>query len=593
MLKSNFLKKLNKFLPKTTKKNVLFLAILLAVFPFLITLVLYNIYYSNLIYPNTFVAETAIAGLKPQEAKDKIAQKIASEKIVLTYADQNFEIPFEKIELSYDLNASVTNAFNLDRSGNFFIDTQSRILSIFRERKMPLIYNLSDRALSDILSGISDSIETDPVYPKASVSKGKVTIDKGKKGQVVDIQNLRKKIAKNLDNADFSLIEIPLTIVDPTLNDTEAENFQERIEKLFAKTLNVNFEFQTFNFKGGNLYDLVDPKGGYNQEKISEAVASIKTQVDRDPQNPTFIFSEGKVKEFAAAKDGIKTDEGALRLKFLDSLAKLENEEKKEISFDVPVAKTPSEIQTSEVNDLGIKELIGRGTSRFRGSIASRIYNITLAASRINGVLIKPGDTFSFNDALGDVSKFTGYKEAYVIKDGRTVLGDGGGVCQVSSTLFRAALGAGLPIIERRAHAYRVGYYEQDSLPGFDATVYSPSTDLKIKNDTPAHILIQTQVNPKTSSLVFELYGTKDGRVATTTKPTVSDSVEPPPDLYQDDPTLPAGTVKQVDYRAWGAKVVFSYKVEKEGQVIYQKTFTSLYRPWQAVYLRGTGPASQ
>jgi len=136
-----------------------------------------------------------------------------------------------------------------------------------------------------------------------------------------------------------------------------------------------------------------------------------------------------------------------------------------------------------------------------------------------------------------------------------------------------------------------VGYYEQDSAPGFDATIYAPSPDLKINNDTPGHILVQTSVDTKTSTLVFEIYGTKDGRVASVTKPVVSAQVAPPEDLYVDDPTLPAGTVKQIDYKAWGAKVSFNYLVTRNGEEIYKKTFVSNYRPWQAVYLRGTAPA--
>jgi vancomycin resistance protein YoaR len=240
---------------------------------------------------------------------------------------------------------------------------------------------------------------------------------------------------------------------------------------------------------------------------------------------------------------------------------------------------------------LGIKELIGRGSSRFAHSIVNRIYNIGLASSRFKGVLVAPDEIFSFNQVLGDVSALTGYKQAFVIKDGKTVLGDGGGVCQVSTTLFRAVLDAGLPIVERRAHSYRVGYYEQDSPPGIDATVFAPSTDLKFKNDTPGHLLIQPLYDAKAQTLVFEIYGTDDGRVATTTKPITTSVTAAPPDLYVDDPTLPAGTIKQIDFKAAGARVVFDYQVTRAGEEIYSNTFVSNYRPWQAVFLRGTGPA--
>ncbi|MCJ7792631.1 MAG: VanW family protein, partial [Candidatus Marinimicrobia bacterium] len=166
--------------------------------------------------------------------------------------------------------------------------------------------------------------------------------------------------------------------------------------------------------------------------------------------------------------------------------------------------------------------------------------------------------------------------------------GDGGGVCQVSTTFFRAALAAGLPIIERAPHAYRVYYYEQNSQVVVDATVWEPSPDLKIKNDTPAHILVQTFVNTGQYRLTFEFYGTADGRVATISKSRIWDQTPPPPDLYQDDPTLPAGTTKQIDWSAWGAKVAFDWKVERAEEILQERTFYSSYRPWQAIFLRGT-----
>src|SRR6185369_11000366 len=115
--------------------------------------------------------------------------------------------------------------------------------------------------------------------------------------------------------------------------------------------------------------------------------------------------------------------------------------------------------------------------------------------------------------------------------------GDGGGVCQVSTTLFRAALNAGLPIVERHAHAYRVHYYEEDSSPGVDATVYVPTVDLKFKNDTGHYILIQSIIDLTQPRLTFMIYGTNDGRVVNQTAPVVTNIRPAPADKYEDDPT--------------------------------------------------------
>ena len=141
-------------------------------------------------------------------------------------------------------------------------------------------------------------------------------------------------------------------------------------------------------------------------------------------------------------------------------------------------------------NDLGIKELLGSGHSNFYGSSANRRHNIRVGSNKLSGMIIKPGEEFSLVKALGDVNKETGYLFEMVIKGNKTVPEYGGGLCQVATTLFRAALQSGLPITERRNHSYRVSYYEP---AGTDATIYSPHPDLRFINDTGNNILIQAR----------------------------------------------------------------------------------------------------
>lgn len=329
----------------------------------------------------------------------------------------------------------------------------------------------------------------------------------------------------------------------------------------------------------------LEPAYHFNEKEVSSFINQFQKIIDSDPINARFIFENGRVTEFQTAKDGKKVDVAKLKELLLREVT---SSTKEALIISVPIITIKPEVTNEEANNLGIVEKIGEGRSYFAGSIANRIYNITLAATRLNGILIKPGEVFSFNKALGDVSVFTGYKQAYVIQNGRTVLGDGGGVCQVSTTLFRAILNAGLPVIERNQHAYRVSYYEQDSGPGIDAAIYTPTLDLKFKNDTENYILIQAHVNPDQYELTFELYGTKDGREVFIGKPVIVSQSPAPEPLYQDDPTLPKGVIKQIDWAAAGAVVYFTRQVRKNGKILIDEKFTSHYRPWQAVYLRGT-----
>lgn len=327
----------------------------------------------------------------------------------------------------------------------------------------------------------------------------------------------------------------------------------------------------------------------FSEKKLQEILSPFIEEINKDPIDALFTFAQGKVITFRPSEDGqivdIEAIKNTLNSKFtILTSAKIPQA----ITIFIPIKVVLPKITTDKANNLGIKELIGEGTSLFQHSIPGRIFNVNLAASRVNGLLVAPNEVFSFNKALGDVSAFTGYKQAYVIQNGKTVLGDGGGICQVSTTFFRALLNAGLPIIERHAHAYRVGYYEQDGLPGFDATVYVPTVDLKFKNDTGNYILIQTQIDQDLQKLSIFLYGTADDRTVEISKPIISNFVPPKEDLYQDDPNLPKDIIKQIDYKAEGARVYFTRKVSKNGKEIISDKFTSNYSPWQSVFLRGT-----
>lgn len=353
-----------------------------------------------------------------------------------------------------------------------------------------------------------------------------------------------------------------------------------------SKDITTNISLVTQAYVNGiNL----PPSYTFSEEKLTKFLEPLIQKVTIPPVDALFTFQNGKVTAFQPSSDGQEVDIPTIRNDLSRKMVGIITSQKpKTYTIALPIKVVKPKVSTEQANDMGIKELIGTGTSQFEGSIENRIYNITLAATKINGILVAPNEVFSFNKVLGDVSKFTGFKQAYVIENGKTVLGDGGGVCQVSTTLFRAILNAGLPMVERHAHAYRVGYYEQDSAPGIDATIYVPGVDLRFKNDTGHHILIQSTIDPSVQQLTFMLYGTKDDRQVILTKPVISSQSPPPDPLYQDDPTLAKGTVKQVDFAAWGAHVTFSRTVIKDGEVYISETYTSRYRPWQAVYLRGT-----
>lgn len=348
-----------------------------------------------------------------------------------------------------------------------------------------------------------------------------------------------------------------------------------RIAEQFMSLMNIrHFEFNA--------------RFSYDTKPVQDYLDGLADKYNTEPEDALFRFENNRVTNFKIEKKGLRVNTNEARTQF-EKVLTHSLDHASSTAITITDTMINPEVTLSDSNDFGIVEKIAEGVSNYTGSIPGRVHNVLLASSKMDGILIPKGDTFSFNKIIGDISSNTGYQQAYIIKNGQTVLGDGGGVCQVSTTLFRAALNAGLPIDERHAHAYRVHYYENDSKPGFDATVFNPSADFKFTNDTSASILIQREVNTKTNILKFVLYGKKDDRKVEISDVKLTDFKPAPEPMYQDDPTLKRGTTKQVDWAASGIRSKFHYRVTNNDAITFDKDFISVYKPWKAIYLVGTG----
>jgi vancomycin resistance protein YoaR len=261
--------------------------------------------------------------------------------------------------------------------------------------------------------------------------------------------------------------------------------------------------------------------------------------------------------------------------------------------IELPVTITTPSVPMEEAYNMGFTDVAAEATTYFKGSSEARVRNIRVAAEKFHGVVVPPGAVFSFNEYLGPVTAEAGFEDSLIIRGDRTAVGIGGGVCQVSTTAFRAAFFGGFEIVERWAHGYRVSWYETGSGPGLDATIYTPDVDLKFRNDTEHYVLIQTYTDQEVGTLTFRFYGTPTDRVVTMEGPIEENVVPHGPDEHQEDPNLPEGTIKQVDWAKDGVDVTVRRIVTEEDVVIHQDTFFSRYQPWRAVYLVGTAPTDQ
>lgn len=583
------------------KKTVIFQVVffiflsLLILYPFFVVSG-YRLFYIGKIYPKIYINQIDVSGLTKDQALQALTESISQKNkqvIYLTYQNRQWPISLTDINWQYLSQNSVDKAYNFGREGNL----SNQFLALWQLFRSNKIYNLDyyfeKESLDAILASISAQIEIPTIPPTLELSNNQILINPGRTGVTIDIDQLTADLSWQLSRLNFENYEIPLQTANKEISQKQLDNAKQKAQILLTKEVKFVSPDQKWQLAGSDLITFLSFYDNFDQNKIASYTAQLALLIDRPSQDALFTFlaegNSGRVLEFKAAKDGLGLNQEQTNKLFFEALEGLLSNNNNKAIVNLPIEITKPNVQTSDVNNFGIKELLGTGESYFKGSIHSRIHNIQLAANKINGRLVAPGEIFSFNNAVGEISSQTGFQQAYIIKEGRTVLGDGGGVCQVSTTLFRAALAAGLPIEERQPHAYRVSYYEQKTAVGQDATVFDPSVDFKFKNDTPAYILIQSDFNASQYKLAFHFFGTSDGREVTISKSRVWDQLPPPPDLYQDDPSLLPGTIKQVDWKAWGAKVAFDWKVTRGNEVLQQRTFFSNYRPWQAIFLKGPG----
>ncbi len=568
-----------------THLNNLFIAFLITIIPvlFLFAPLILNYNKSG---SNTRLLGQDYSYLSRSEIISRINQNfILPEQINLELNDQKFTISTASISANIDTNRTAGNILyrRLDEG------IVNYVKYFFNKKDFNLTVSYDTDQLSKTIETISSQFNQ-PFVPTELVVKNKlISTTTGSIGVVIDQQQLQEQIISNLSLGKFNeSISIKTNLVGSIPNNDQISQTISRAQKLIGKSITLITSSDKVVVDDLTLISWLDFNNGYQTEKISTYSQNLSKSLQHDPIDAVFKFENGKVLEFQSAKNGVGVNSDKLSQEIITAFSNLENSSDSKTEFNLSYESIPPKINNSDVNNLGIKELIGSGTSTFKHSSATRNINIAKGSSIINRLLVAPNETFSFVKSLGEVTLEAGYAKAYIIRAGKTELDVGGGVCQVSTTFFRAILNAGLDITERKAHAYRVSYYEEDSKPGFDATVFIPSPDLKFVNDTGHYVLIQSVLDMENRRLTYEIYGTSDGRKAEISNYRQWDATPAPPAVWIDDPTLPVGKTVQDEHAVPGLKTAFDWTVtDKDGKVIHQKTFQSNFVPWAAVYRRG------
>lgn len=571
----------------------------------------FNVYYTGKVYPGVRVAGIDLSGLRPEEAARVIQERLdypASGRILLRDGEKMWLASPNQVGFYLDPQATALSAYELGRSGNPVVQLLARFESWYLGTSLPPLYVFDERAAQLFLAGIAAQIDIPTVDASLTVEGTNVVVRPGQVGRTVDLPATIEALRAQLQSLRDGEVQLATTESPPAiLNvDEQAEIARRILSQPLTLTLPGSEEddpgpwtfdpealskmltIQRVSANEGDHYQV-----GLQADGLRSFLEGIAPELIRYRENARFIFNDDSRQ--------LEVIEPAVVGRALDVDATIQVINEKllagEHSIPLDIEYTQPDVgDDATAEQLGITELVSSHTSYFYGSSAERIQNITTAAERFHGLLVPPGATFSMADALGDVSLDNGYAEALIIFGNRTIQGVGGGVCQVSTTLFRTAFFGGFPIVERYPHAYRVYYYEQTAgggndsdLAGLDATVYAPLVDFKFINDTPNWLLMETYVNAAGRNLTWKFYSTSDGRKVDWETSGLKNKEDPPKPLYEENPDLEKGEIKQVDWEVEGADVTVIRTVRRDGEVLYEDTFTTHYLPWRAVYQYGPG----
>jgi len=576
-----------------------------------LAIVIYEITYTGRIYPGVNVLGLDVGGLTPREAEAFLQENLGyyqEERLLLRYGDRTWDMSAHELGADLDAERTVAAAYHVGGEGNILdnLYQQAKVLRFGHTVLPALSFDEGRCALR--LSQLAQEINH-PVRNADLIVEGlEVQEIKSQTGLQLDIEATRELIRQRIASPSRGDIDLVIREIPPALPDVSEAKIQ--VEHMIAAPITLTFTDRTWVYTEAlslrttertwtldraTIADMIVLRRRGREDGRMELVPSlaegklrafverIALQIDQPARDARFDFDpeKGTLTPIVPSQEGRTLDvEETVRLISgqVASGARM---------IPLPVIIERPKVPMEEVDRLGIVELVSQGVTSFKGSSRERAQNIKAGAKHLHGVVVPPGEVFSFNESLGDVSEDEGYLESLVIYPEGTAWGLGGGLCQVATTCFRAAFWGGYPIVERVEHAYRVSWYEP--LVGLDAAVYRPTTDFKFQNDTPYCILIQTKADIEKGVLTFNFYSTKTGRTVDMEGPYEENRIPHGPPIYEEDPTLPKGTKKQIDWPHDGVDVTIYRVIKQDGQVLKRERFFSHYKPWPAKYLVGTG----
>jgi len=561
----------------------------------------FELYHADRIYPGVWVWNVDVGGMRPEEAAAVLEDGLGlnAPLVTLRGPGHSWSVHPTDVGLRLDPWATLTPAYQLGRDGSWAdnLATHLWLLACGKEFSPAVVYD--ERVARLYLETLAEQIDLPPADAALSLDGVTPVVNPARPGRYLDVEATLAVLPPVVTRLAPVEIELVVREIPPPIADAEPARVEAEV--LLAGPLTLVLADPREGDPGPWVLPpdrlatmvVVQVEGGVLHATLDED--ALRTYLEElapalviEPVDARFHFNEGTgwLEPISPSREGRALDVGASLVRIVQELA-AGNRYVPLVVQTVP----PRYPDTATAEELGIIALVAEGDSYFIGSPSGRDRNIRLAAPKFDGIVVGPGETFSFNHHLGEVSAEAGYDESYITAGEQLAIEVGGGICQVSTTAFRAAFWGGYPIVERWYHHYRVGYYElMGAGLGMDATVYSPQVDFRFTNDRPYPLLIETEVEEGAHRLVFRFYSTDDGRRVEKEGPVVGDETEPGPPIYQLDQELKPGTVIRWQSAVNGLTATVERRVyDAAGNLLYHDTFVSKYAPRRAAYHYGPG----
>jgi len=552
--------------------------------------------YQSRIYPNVTVLGVNVGGLSLPEAKqalDDHFRPFNETPILLTFEDRTWGVTGEELGLTLSFDTSLQQAYRIGRTRDMVVNMQTIQTVLQQGAEIPVTIVIDERKAQESVARLASVIDKPAVDPRLQTTGTSLWVLPGQAGRMVLVDETVARIREALP----SLVpNQPVTVATKALasriSDQAIKEAQARFYQLIGQPVVLKVGKKEYMWGSDELARMVDVAQvtvegqsdrfalSLNPYMLERRISAIADETSTPHVNPRLSWNNGDLLITDPGKPGWRVNQYEGRDLVIAGV------DQSNRTIELLPRHVPVPINQSNLDMLGLVEMISEGKSDFTGSAPYRVTNIEVGLKRLDGILIAPGEEFSFNTAIGDIDAKNGFVEGYAIIANRTQLEFGGGICQDSTTLFRAAFWAGLPITERWGHSFYISWYDKYGPTGMDSTIFIGGPDLKFVNDTGKWILMQAESNAKTGVASIKFYGTSTNRKVELVHNIYARSPAPTDSVYVADTEQPAGTVKHSDRARDGLSIEIRRTVTNpDGTVRPQDVFLTQFKPWPNIFV--------